>query len=201
MEKASGFSSPCDKFCLHNKATVAFQHFLRPQYLALSRIFLYGVSCLNKTLSSPWPENSFAFLKSQYNGLLSGRPFLPPTYRSPASLPYRIIFFLNLYFIFSSILLLYLGFIMIFLKFLQYILVRFTPSITFFYLPSPFLEQFQRSHCFTFIHEYIIFTSYLPSYTFSLYPLPCTDTDPQTRIVLPSCPSFMKKDILCVCVF
>jgi hypothetical protein len=41
----------------------------------------------------------------------------------------------------------------------------------------PFLESFKRSYFSIFIHEYIIFSQYLPSYILSLYPLPLTGTN------------------------
>jgi hypothetical protein len=59
-------------------------------------------------------------------------------------------------------------------KCLQYILVKFTPSIILLYLPSPILSSI-------FIHEYIIFPPYSPSYTLSLYPPPSHYYQPSGR--------------------
>jgi hypothetical protein len=48
------------------------------------------------------------------------------------------------------------------------------------------------AHFFIFIHGYIIFLPYSPSYILSLYPPPFTGTSPQTGTVLPSCLLFLK---------
>jgi hypothetical protein len=79
------------------------------------------------------------------------------------------------------------------------IYLKFISSVILFYPPSPLLRMFQQSHFSIFIHEYIIFLPYSPPASFT-YILPCpTGTTPQTRPVLPSCPLFLKKDVL-VCL-
>jgi hypothetical protein len=58
-------------------------------------------------------------------------------------------------------------------KCLQYILVRFAPSIILLYSLSPILRIVSTgSHFSVFIQEYIVFPLYLPSSTFSLPWLP-----------------------------
>jgi hypothetical protein len=54
-------------------------------------------------------------------------------------------------------------------------------------------NSFIRSHFSIFIPVYTVFAPYSPSYTLSLYPLPCTRTNSQTGPVLPSCSLFLKK--------
>jgi hypothetical protein len=66
------------------------------------------------------------------------------------------------------ILLLYWGYIVTFTKFLQYMIVAFTlSSFSFIPLLPHSWNSFNRSHFSIFIHEYIIFLLYSPSYTLS----------------------------------
>jgi hypothetical protein len=63
---------------------------------------------------------------------------------------------------------------------------------------SHFWNSFNRSHFFIFINEYIISPPYSPSYTLSLYLLPPTGTNAQTRPVLPSCSLYLKTRHFCL---
>jgi hypothetical protein len=69
--------------------------------------------------------------------------------------------------------------------FLEYNLVVFTPSIILLYTPSPHSwNSFSKSHFSIFIHEYIMFPPYSPSYILSLYSPPLSDTTLQQDLFL-----------------
>jgi hypothetical protein len=67
-------------------------------------------------------------------------------------------------------------------KFLQCIIVEFTPSISLLYYPSPHSgNSLNRSHFSTYIYEYIIFPPHSPSYTLFLHPPPSLWCHPSDR--------------------
>jgi hypothetical protein len=67
-----------------------------------------------------------------------------------------------------------------------------------FISPPASENNFNRSHCFIFIHEYIIFPPYSSSYILTLCPPHPTGNNLQTGLVLPSCFSFLKKGHFCM---
>jgi hypothetical protein len=79
----------------------------------------------------------------------------------------------------------------IFAKFLQYIVVEFTPFISLCPLP-PFLELFQQVSFFHFHIVLYISTVFILLYLF-LNPPPSHGANPQTGPVLSPCFLFLKK--------
>jgi hypothetical protein len=84
-------------------------------------------------------------------------------------------------------------------KFLEYIIVEFTPSIILLISLPPFLGSFQQVSIFHF-HTWVrnISTTFT-LYTLSSYPPHPTGTNPQIGPVLPFCSLFLKK-VIFVCL-
>jgi hypothetical protein len=67
-------------------------------------------------------------------------------------------------------------------------------SFSFILLPCSW-NSFNRSHFSIFRHDYKISPPYSPSHTLSLYLPPPTGANPQTGPVLPSCSTFLRRDV------
>jgi hypothetical protein len=140
---------------------------------------------------------------TSFNMMFSSSIHLPVMTKFPSSLQLnKIPLYINTIFAFFPFLLSYYctGNTLWYLqKFLQYIIVEFTPSIISSLSLSPHSwNGFNRPHFSIFIHEYIIFSPHSPSHTLSLYPSPSHWYQPLDRTCFTFLLSVLEKRHFCL---